>query len=196
MFESGNCKQVLSILRKITGELTSTLEVQEVLQHIARLTAEATKSRGCALRLLADKTRRLELSAAWGLSENYLSKGPLDVDHSLAACMKGEIVHILDAKSDLRVQYPQDAEKEGIASMLSVPVVLRDKVIGVLRLYTSEPRHFAEEELEFVHTLADLGALAIEHARLYSSLKADHESLIEDFHTWFETRTYNPEVQK
>jgi len=189
----GNLKVCLGIIRKITGELTSTLDVEEVLQNIVRLTAEATGVKGCALRLLDEKAKRFELSANWGLSQKYLAKGPIDAQHSLAACMKGEIVHIPDAAGDKRVQYPEAAKEEGIASMLSVPMVLMNRVVGVLRLYTAEPRNFSEEELEFVRALADLGTLAIEHARLYSGLKADHTSLIEDFHSWFEASVYKPQ---
>ncbi|MEK6712282.1 MAG: GAF domain-containing protein, partial [Nitrospinota bacterium] len=103
------------------------------------------------------------------------------------------IVHFRDVRTDPRVQYPQQAEAEGIASILSVPMVLQGKVIGVLRLYSGESRDYAEEELEFLRALADLGALALEHARLYSNLKADHETLIGEFHTWFESRVYPPE---
>ena len=182
----------LGTIRKITEELTSTLDIEEVLQHIVRLTAEAVGVKGCSLRLLNEKTRQFDLSAAWGLSPAYLSKGPIDADHSMSACMKGGLVHILDAKSDLRVQYPEDAQTEGIVSMLSVPMLSVGRVLGVLRLYTSETRDFERDELEFVQTLADLGTLALEHERLYTGLKEDHAALVEDFHAWFEASTYHP----
>jgi len=191
MFESGDCKTCLRIVRKISHELTSTLDVGEVLDNIVRLTAGATKSKGCALRLLNERTKVLDLSAAWGLSQNYLTKGPLDVDHSIAACMKGEVIYVEDAGSDPRMQYPDHAKSEGIVSMLSVPMVLRERFVGVLRIYSAQKRKYAEEEVEFVRTLADLGTLAIEHARLYSQLKADHQSLIEDFHSWFESGVHH-----
>ncbi len=106
--------------------------------------------------------------------------------------MKGEIVYIQDATTDSRIEYPEHAKSEGIASMLSIPLISHSRFIGVLRLYASEERRFPERELDFVRTLADLSTLALEHARLYSRLRDDHNSLIEDFHTWFETRTYNP----
>ena len=193
MYESGNIKICLEAIRKVTKELTATLDVAEVLQHIARLTAEATGVKGCAVRVLNEKTRRFELSTDWGLSQKYLSKGPIDADHSLAACMKGEIVHILDTANDPRIQYPEEAKAEGIVSMLSVPMMMSDRVVGVLRLYTSQPRSFSEEELMFVRTIADLGILALQHARLYSGLKVSHDSLIEDFHNWFEAGVYKPQ---
>ncbi|MBI2132037.1 MAG: GAF domain-containing protein [Candidatus Tectomicrobia bacterium] len=193
MPNAGESKAYLEAIRKVTGELTSTLDVGEVLRDVVRLTAEATNARGSALRLLDERTHRLELSASWGLSAGYLAKGPIDGGQSLSACMGGEIVHIRDVRTDPRVQYPREAEAEGIASMLSVPMALRGKVIGVVRLYSAESRAYSEEEMEFLRALADLGALAIEHARLYSSLKADHESLIGEFHAWFESSVYPPE---
>ena len=193
MPESGETKAYLEAIRKVTGELTSTLDVGEVFREVVRLTAGATGAKGSALRLLDERTQRLELSASWGLSAAYLAKGPIDGAHSLSGGMKGEIVHIRDVRTDPRVQYPQEAAAEGIASMLSVPMVLRGRVIGVVRLYSGESRAYSEEEMEFLRALADLGALAIEHARLYSSLKADHESLIGEFHAWFESSVYSPE---
>ena len=190
MSQPRDCQTYLEIIRKISSELTSNLNFDEVLRHIVKMTADAMGVKGCALRLINESTRELSLSAAWGLSEDYLSKGPLHADQSLSACMKGEIVHILDVMNDPRIEYPEDAKGEGIVTMLSVPMVSRNKVVGVLRLYTAEERRFPGEELDFVRTLADLGTLTLEHARLYSNLREDHDSLIENFHSWFETRTY------
>ena len=129
------------------------------------------------------------------MSEEYLFKGPIAADYSIAECLKGKIVHILDVQSDPQIQYPEDAGAEGIVSILSVPMVLRERVVGVLRLYTEEPRDFSEVEIHFVRMLADLGTLGLEHARLYSGLKESHDSLIDDFHNWFESSTYNPVSQ-
>ena len=192
MFKPGDIKFCFEAFSKITKELTSMLDDAEVLQHIARLTADATGVKGCAVRVLNEKTRLFELSAVWGLSQEYLTKGPIDADHSLAACLKGEIVHIENTAYDPRVQYPEDAKAEGIVSLLSVPMEMAGQVIGVLRLYTSEPRSFTDEEIAFVRVLADLGVLVLHYARLYSGLKVDHDSLVENFHTWFEAGMHKP----
>ncbi len=192
MTQKMNCRTSLEAIRKITGELTSTLDVSEVLDHIVRLTAEAMMVKGAALRLLDKNSREFRLSGAWGLSGDYLFKGPLAADYSIADCLRGKIVHIPDVQSDPQIQYPEDAEAEGIVSILSVPMILRERVIGVLRIYSADPRTYSKEDLEFVQMLADLGTLALEHARLYSGLKEAHDSLIEDFHNWFETSTYPP----
>lgn len=191
MLQPDNCCECLKIIRKISSDLTSTLDFSEVLRYIVRTTAETMEVKGCALRLVDKKTNELLLTSSWGLSEEYLAKGPLHADYSLSACMEGETVRIPDVANDPRIEYPEGAQSEGIVSMVSVPMTSRSAIIGILRLYASTPRDFPEEEIEFVRTLADLGTLAIEHARLYSNLKKDHASLIEDFNHWFESSVYS-----
>ncbi len=195
MAQQMDCCTCLRSIRNITEELTSTMDVHEMLDHLVRQAAEIMRVKGAALRLLDENSREFRLSGAWGLSEDYLFKSPITADSSITNCLKGKIVHIPDVQSDPQIQYPEDAEAEGIVSILSVPMILRKRVIGVLRLYTAEQRSFSEEEIQFVQMLADLGTLALEHARLYSGLKKAHDSLIEDFHSWFETSTYNPVSQ-
>jgi signal transduction protein with GAF and PtsI domain len=123
----------LEIIRNITGELTSTLDLDEVLRLIVRLTADAMGAKGAAVRLLREATQEFRLSASWGLSHAYLSKGPIVAESSIAACMKGEVVHIPDVKNDPRIQYPVHAGDEGIVSILSVPMMMMSRVVGVLR---------------------------------------------------------------
>jgi signal transduction histidine kinase len=80
-------------------------------------------------------------------------------------------VALLDATVDPRFQYPEEARKEGIRSVLSVPMMLLDQAIGVLRVYTAEVRHFTAEETEFLMALASQGAAAIQNARAFRQLQ-------------------------
>ncbi|MFQ5915348.1 MAG: GAF domain-containing protein [Nitrospinota bacterium] len=172
--------------REVSRILTSTLDIQEVVRSIAHLTTEAARVKGCSILLLKPKENRLELLANHGLSERYLQKGPLDADRSLAESLQGVPVRIRDVVTDPRVQYPAEAQAEGIASMLSVPMRLKGRIIGVLRLYSENPHDFPEPEVEFASALAELGAVALENARLYSQLRRDYEKLVVDFSTWFD----------
>ena len=83
----------------------------------------------------------------------------------------------LDATDDDRIQYRKQAKEEGIASILSVPVMLREEVVGVIRVYTAEPRHFTDADTYYIGAVANLGAIALENARLYDSVKKDYEAL-------------------
>ena len=84
--------------------------------------------------------------------------------------------------TDARLQYPEHAKKEGIGSMLSVPMHLKEKVIGVLRLYTAKPRTFMDSEIEFAQSMAEFGAPALQNARLHENLRVDYQAIMEDIH--------------
>lgn len=157
--------------------INSTLDVTDVLQAIARRAAQAMEAKGCTLMLLTPDKRELRPSASFGLSERYLNKGPLSADESIPKALQGRPVTVLDATTDPRVQYGAHAAQEGIFSMLSVPVTLRGEVIGVMRIYTSEPREFTHEDIEFVQAIASLGAIALENARRYTAARTDLASL-------------------
>jgi GAF domain-containing protein len=80
----------------------------------------------------------LELAASTGLSEEYLNKGPVSALHSIADALEDGPIAVYDVSDDPRIQYPEDAKKEGIASILSVPVMIGDEAIGSVRAYTAE----------------------------------------------------------
>lgn len=67
-----------------------------------------------------------------------------------------------------RVQYPAEAEKEGIASILAVPIYIEEEYMGVLRIYIANRRRFTVDDIYFVCTAANMGATTIENAVLDS----------------------------
>ncbi len=167
----------LSAFVQITREISSSLDLKEVLHMIVKSTCEITGSKGCTLMLLNEESRSLEIKSSFGLSDQYIRKGPLSADKSISDTLKGLPVIIEDAIRDPRVQYPEEAEREGIASIVSVPVPLRGRIIGVFRLYTSVPCKFTQEDIQFLTAIAEQSGLAIENAKMYEHVKADHEKL-------------------
>ena len=141
----------------ITKAISSSIDLKTVLHLIVKHTCEITDSKGCTLMLLDETGEKLEVKSFYGLSEQYVRKGPLSADKSIADALKGEPVIIEDATSDPRVQYPLEAKQEGIASIISVPIILRERTIGVLRLYTLCPLPICEGRypLSFCHCNAE-----------------------------------------
>ena len=179
-------KSYFKLFRDTCQKINSSLNLSEVLNLITINVVAALNVKACTV-FLWDKDRRtLEISATHGLTESYLKKGPLDADKSITETLLGESVLIRDTANDPRVQYPDEAKKEGIASIFSVPMSVKDHIIGVLRIYLSEMRDFREDEIEFINGLADMGGIAIDNARMYDHLKADHERLIAETHQWFQ----------
>jgi signal transduction protein with GAF and PtsI domain len=169
MATSSKERMYLRSFQEISKVLGSTLAVDEILDQIVRQISGAMNLKGATIRLVNPKTNTLELAAAHGLSENYLRKGPVDMDRSIAEALSGRPVSIYDATTDSRLQYPEQAKEEGIATMLVIPMVSKGKVIGVMRLVTGEPREFTMDEVDFACAVADLGAQAISNARMYES---------------------------
>lgn len=178
--------QYFKLFRDVCKVVNSSLDLKEVLKLIAENIVNVLDVKACTVFLLDRNRNTLEVSAAHGLSEAYLNKGPLDADKSIAETLDGQTVVIPDSGNDPRIQYPEAAKSEGIVSMLSVPISVKDQIIGVLRIYTAQQRNFSDDECEFICGLSDMGGIAIDNARMYDHLKDDHEKLIDEAHRWFE----------
>ena len=178
--------EYFKLFRDVCKIINSSLDLREVLSLITDNVVKVLKVKACTVFLWDKKRNVLEVSATHGVSEAYLKKGPLSADKSIAKTLEGQKVLIYDIANDPQVQYPDAAKKEGIASILSVPISVKEKIIGVLRIYTAQKRKFSEDEFEFIAGLADMGGIAIDNARMYDHLKADHEKLLYDVHQWFE----------
>jgi signal transduction protein with GAF and PtsI domain len=163
---------------EVVKAVNSTLDRQEVLDLLVSNATQVMNLKASAIRLLDEKQRTLELEASHGLSEKYLHKGPVDADKSIADAMEGKTISVYNVTEDPRAQYPKEAKEEGIASIISVPLRSKGGVIGVMRLYTPEPREFSEEEINSAEALAEMGAIAIENARMYEKIKRDYETLM------------------
>lgn len=166
-------------LLKISSAISHSRDPEEVVL----LTVESMKTtlhvKGCAMFLVNRRTDELELAASSGLSQEYLNKGPVSAARSIARSLEEGPVAIYDVTDDPRIQYPEEAQKEGIASILSVPMVAGGQTMGALRVYTAEPWEFTLDDVNFVQSMASMAGLAIEMARLYRGLKDSIEVLKE-----------------
>lgn len=167
-------------LYEIAKEINSSLAVDQVLNAIVESTAKAIGVKGCSLMLLTPDGEQLIHTIAYGLSDWYLRKGPVKADLVISEALHGKPVAVTDIATDPRVQYREQAVKEGIASMLSIPLRLRDKVTGILRIYTADSRQFSPQEIDFLEAVANLGAIALERAQSHQTLETAYEHCLLD----------------
>ncbi len=137
-------------LYEAAAVLNSSREIRDILHSIVENVAKTVMAKGCSLMLLSRNKRVLSHVASYGLSEGYRTKGPVLADKSLAEALAGKVVNVLHAPEDDRIQYPEEARKEGIASILSVPMMLRNEIVGVIRVYTAEPQQFTIDDIYFI----------------------------------------------
>lgn len=164
-------------LYEITLRISSSLDLEHVLAYLTEEAARAVGARASSVRLLDKDGRRLEMQAVFGLSEDYLDKGPVDLQRSPVdrEILAGHATQLADVTSDPNFQYPLEAAREGIVSVASVPLIAHARPIGVLRVYSAERRTFTEPDMRFLTAVADLAALSIEHARLYDRMRQNFE---------------------
>ncbi|MBF0260139.1 MAG: GAF domain-containing protein, partial [Desulfamplus sp.] len=145
-------KQIINYetLLKITRAISHSKDPEEVVLLSTESLKTALEVKGCAVFLINRKTEELEIAASYGLSDEYINKGPVSALKSIAASLEEGPVAIYDTSDDPRLQYPEAAQKEGIASILSVPIVCAGNVIGALRLYTEEKWEFTLDDVNFV----------------------------------------------
>ncbi len=161
-------------LYEIAQAVTSTLDPAEVLDTIARRAAHAMGAKACSLRMLDPETGALDVVASWGLSADYLAKGRVDPEHGPIdhEVMRGRAVQLEDLAADPGgFQYPDEAVREGLRSVLCVPLSVRERPMGVLRAYGEAPHRFTPDEVGFLTALASQGSIAIQNARAFRQLE-------------------------
>jgi signal transduction histidine kinase len=152
-------------LYEIAAAVNSVRVPERVLDSMVKTVSEVLEAKGCSIMLLSADRKVLLHTAAYGLSDWYVRKGPVSADKSISQALEGRPVAILNVVEDERVQYREQAKQEGIASMLCAPILFKGDVVGVIRVYTAKQHYFTRSEIYFVQEVANLGAIALERAR-------------------------------
>jgi len=164
--------------RDISSSVHSSTDVKEVTGLAVKLITDAIKAKGAVLRILNLETNSLELNASYGLSDSYLSKGHVSSSNVITElCRENRVIIIDDVQISPRVQYKREAREEGITTMLDVPLTLENNIIGIIRIFFTEKRTFSDDELNFLVSIAEQCALAIEKARLIQLHKIRYDTL-------------------
>ncbi len=171
--------QLESVLN-IGSRLVSKLELQEIIDSI---TVEARKIIGCrlcAVFLANPEAETMTLYSVDGDSGAFRQLPPLPVNESsvgvaLRRTRQIEVLELVKTEENLGVL--EAIQNEGLVSLLASPMVFEGEVIGVLNAYTDHLHRFNNEEKRLFSTLASLGAVAIQNARLYKRVFESEEQL-------------------
>lgn len=166
-------------LSKISKAVASDLYLEDILRLIVSVTAQTMSSNICSLMLLDEKKKELVIRAAQSISEEYNKKPPLGLGEGIAGKVAKENrpIVIKDVRKEKEYKYGDIAKKEGLCSLLSVPLAVKGRVIGVLNCYTPAPHDFTDTEIEILSTIANQAAIAIENTELIVRSKVIQEEL-------------------
>jgi signal transduction histidine kinase len=166
-------------LASVSRTINSTLNLDEALRAITREACVLMRARMCSLMMLDDSRAWLDLRASHGAGEAYLKKPRLSVEESVLGVVvrRKKPIQLGNVQTSSRYQNVELARREGLVSLLSVPLLFAGQAIGTLNVYTGRPYNFSNEEIRILGALAELSAIAIEKARLYERVVDVEEQL-------------------
>ncbi|HVY69872.1 MAG TPA: GAF domain-containing protein [Verrucomicrobiae bacterium] len=166
-------------LFRVGRTINSAVGLDAALKNITRESCQLMGARMSSLLLLDDSGEWLDLHASHGAGEAYLSKPRLEVGESLVGGVirRKKPVQVENVQTSNHYQNIEVARREGLVSLLSVPLAFGGKPLGVLNVYTSQPHTFSNEEIRILSALAELSAIAIDKARLYERVVDVEEQL-------------------
>ena len=161
--------RLLETLVKVSQSISSSLNLDDVLEGITREAAGLISSRMSSLQLLDTTGEWLELQAQHGAGSDYQQRPRLSVDESFMGSVvrRRKPMQLESMQTSPQYQHPEIARREGLVALLSVPLVFNEQCLGTLNVYTDTPHVFSNEEVRTLTALAELSAIAIEKARLY-----------------------------
>jgi signal transduction protein with GAF and PtsI domain len=177
-----------SAIYEVARVINASLDPSTVLEKIVRCVTHAMHVKACSIRLLDSRKRQLILGAAYGLSKDYLHKGPILIKESGLdqKVLSGKTVWLKNVQTDKDFQYGAKAKAEGIKSVFAVPLLLRKNAIGVLRVYSESVHKFNDQEIKYLEAVSNLSAIALDNARHHKTLQvqcdlmAAHKYRIDD----------------
>ncbi len=163
-------------LLEVSRSVNTSLRVNQVLRIITETAVKITAAKACSIRLLHRGRDELTTAASYGLSLDYLAKGPVRLAESPLdrEVVEGRTVAIVDVSRDPRFHYREQARAEGLVSLLCLPLRRGDDVFGVLRVYSGTRHQWSRRERRLLQAFADHAAVAIQNANLHENLRRSY----------------------
>jgi len=165
-------QQFLDVFQKITRLTSMVFDHQEVMNTIVRSLPELLTIDACTIRLLDSSIQSFVLGAAHGVSLEYLSREVIDTEETLAMIRSGYPVYSAHVDEDPFLPFREAASREGIKSVLTLPILYQGELIGIMRLLTRSARGFSSGEISFAMALAEQVGIAISHGRMFKKMEA------------------------
>jgi GAF domain-containing protein len=183
----GNARQHrdLHLIAEVGRAVTSRRDLREILRQIVESAKNLFAAKGASVYLINPEAKTLEVKASYGLSDGFFEKDALLIGDAVQECLE-RLVISSDASKEREFPFPEHLETEGLRSVICTPLKVKDKSIGILRLYMTKLRELTHADRMLIQILADFSAISIENARLYNHIVRDYEDLTRDVWQWYD----------
>lgn len=191
-FELSKKVEELKRIDEIGKAISSSLDLNEVLETILWAGIEWTRATHGSVMLLDSVTNALTIRYAIGINSETVSNFKLNIGEGIGGwVIKEKKLAVVDLeKDDPRFKkFKNGLTKDN--SLLAVPLMYRDNAIGVLNLSSRDPnKKFGEEDISFVLTIASHAAIAIENANLYEGMQHNYFEIIKSLALTLEAKDH------
>ena len=164
--------RAMSSLREIAQALSAAWDLDTTLDLIARRTEQVMQVNSCSIYLLEPNSDILRLRASTRLAHDAIGRAHLLLGEGLTgwAAQHGQATAVREAQADPRFKFLPETREQKLHSLLAVPLVNRERVIGAMNVQTADPHDFTADEIELLALIGDLAAGALDRAILYDRM--------------------------
>jgi DNA-binding response OmpR family regulator len=178
VYKSRRDREIEDTYSEAEKAIKSSLDLKEILNLICGSVVRLLQTKASALYMYKKQDQTLEIVASKGLNQEYIEKGVLDATESLPQFLQAEGPFLTEeAAFDSQLQYPEAAREQGYVAILSIPLKVKEAVLGILRLYSTDKRSFSDDEIDILKKFAEQGSRAIENALSYERVRSDIEDI-------------------
>jgi K+-sensing histidine kinase KdpD len=167
------CKELDAANNKLTAlydmvkQMAFCADYQELMDSATQTTARIMGVKACSIKLLDEQHKTLRFASTYGLSQNYLAKGDIEITKSPInqRIIEGAFYTIGSIEEKDYFQYPENILKEGISSMICLPLKVEKRVLGVFCVYSQARFSFSSRDVDFFALIAELTALAMRNLK-------------------------------
>lgn len=144
-------KNQLNLIKELRDLFYTSSNIQEALSLFFDKLKDAFSAKACSMRLLESTGVLSNIMAQSGLSKDYVYKGEIDLNRSELnrEVLLGQIIQVSDISSSPLIQYTKELTKEGIKSIIGVPILAKgNETIGILKLYFNSPKEEIGEDVK------------------------------------------------
>ena len=173
--KANQLESLVVMSQRLAGEIDSDM----LMETLARQARHLMDADGSAFFELDPEGEKLHLHSLIAGDETIKETATIPLSQSALGSViyRRKQVEVADLNFTEENEFLLILQKQGFVSMLASPIVFGNEIIGVIIAYTKHPHRFNNEERKVFQTLAEIGALAIQNARLYSRIFASEESL-------------------
>jgi signal transduction protein with GAF and PtsI domain len=172
----------IDVFKTVIRTIAQPDNLETMGNGLTNLLVTALDIKGATLFVLNPESEELEILTSFGLSINFINKGPVIATQSIGWASNREPIVVSDISKSKLLQYPEHAKEEGIAAIVALPIIFYGKIIGALRLYHYDVWDISGQDLDCLSAITESLGMAMQYSRILNALLSV-KNTVDDVHS-------------